>query len=120
MIATQVQTMVYIYFITRENLFTSKLTQAVEIFTEMMSILACLLLMQFIRDQPTQSPDMISNFFVAVICILIVGNITYAVVVVLDNKKFANHQKKLWEERERVFDKVKKNDKDRRDEVLLG
>ena len=83
--------MVYIYFITRDNLFAGKLMKAVEIFTEMMSLMACLLLLQFTRDLPKQSPDMISNFFIGVICIIIVGNITYAVVVYLDNRKFEKH-----------------------------
>ena len=52
MISTQVQTMAYIIFITRDNLFASKLMKATEIFTEMMFLMACLFLMQFMRDLP--------------------------------------------------------------------
>ena len=57
----------------------------------MMFLLLCTLLMQFERDLPDHSGDNLSYFIIAVLCILIVGNVIYAVVVVLDNRKFAAH-----------------------------
>ena len=103
MIATQVQVMAYIIFITRDNLFGSKLMQAVEIFTEMLFMMALLLLQQFMRDLPSQSPAQVRNFFIAVLVLLIAGNVAYAITVYKINKKEATHKKKLLEKRLFVF-----------------
>ena len=112
--------MAYLIFITRDNLFYSKLAKTMEIFTEMMALLAFLILMQFMRDLPPNSKAKVSGSFITALSLLIIGNISYTITVMRINSNKAKREKALEEEKEKQVKKAAEDFKVRQERAIAS
>ena len=69
--------------------------QFIEIFSEMMYMLACAFLMSFLTTFDQEAKNKLGFFFMATIALLICGNVAYVIYTVVQNKKKAKEIKLL-------------------------